>query len=128
MENIELNIIKGKLGGTVFKYNRFLKLSNGHYLIRNNGCLQLCEIKDSIFLGICSSPKFLYTVLGILELKDKNIMVSGRNFIKIFKINNNKFELIQDFYFDFAELLDIYQLENEKILVNFILRTLYLII
>ena len=85
MENIELNIIKGKLGGTVFKYNRFLKLSNDHYLIRNNGCLQLCEIKDSKFLGICSSPKFIWTILGILELKDKNIMVSGRNFLKIFK-------------------------------------------
>ena len=64
-----------------------------------------------------------------IRIKRQKYNVSGRNFLQIFKINNNKFELKQDFYsYNFAELLDIYQLENEKILVNSILGTLYLII
>lgn len=122
MSDIELNIIKGNLGSNIFKYNKYYKLSNNKFLIRSNsdgGCLQLCEIKNLKFKCLSSSPKFMWTVLGILELKDKNIMVWGRKFIQVFKINNNKFELIKDDYKnEWGELLDIYQLENEKIIIN----------
>lgn len=128
MDNIKLDIIEGNLGDTVFKYNKYLKLSNGYFLIRDNRCLQLCELKNLKFKTISSSPKFIWTALGILELNDKNIMVSGRNFLKILKIENNKFQIIKEFdVYDYGELLDIYQLENGKIIVNSIIGILILI-
>ncbi len=129
MKNIKLNLIKGNLGSTIYKYNKYYKLSNNLFLIRdNNYRLQLCELKNSKFNKIASSKKYPFVILGILELKDKNIMVFGKKFLNILKIKNSKFESIKEFEcYEWGELINIWELENDKILVFSNLNKIYII-
>ena len=59
--------------------------------------------------------------LSTLELKDKNIISSGRKFIFTFELKNNKFNLIElksiSDIEQFRELLKIIQLKNAKIII-----------
>ena len=129
MKNIKLNLIKGNLGSTIYKYNKYYKLYNNLFLIRdNNYRLQLCELKNSKFNKIASFKKYPFVIFGILELKDKNIMVSGKKFLNILKIKNSKFETIKEFEcYEWGELINICQLENDKILVFSNLNKIYII-
>ena len=128
MENIKLNLITGKLGSTIYLYNKYYKLSNNLLLIRNNNCLQLCELKNNKFKEITTSKRYPRTILGIVELKDKNIMISGPKFLDILTIKNSRFEIIKTFdSYEWGELISICQLENEKILVFSNCSTIYII-
>lgn len=125
MEKIKLNIIKNEF------LDNIIKLSNGLFIARENECLKLFEIKNSKINHICWSQKLPWPPLSILELKDKNIISSGRKFIAIFELKNNKFNLIElkniSDIEQFGELLKIIQLENEKIIISSIMGKLILI-
>ena len=113
MEKIKFNII------IIQHFEKCIKLSNGLFIANENECLKLFEIKNSKIKHICWSEELPWAPISFLELKDGNIITSGRKFICIFEIKNNKFNLIEsiDEVKDFAELFNIIQLENEKILI-----------
>ena len=108
MEKIKLNIIINN------SLDKIIKLSNGLFIARESKCLKLFEIKNSKLNHICWSQKLPWPPLSILEIKDKNIISSGRKFISIFELKNNKFNLIElksiPEIEQFAELLKIIQL------------------
>ena len=55
-------------------------------------------------------------------------MVSGKKFLNILKIKNSKFETIKELEcYDRGELINICQLENDKILVFSNLNKIYII-
>jgi len=101
------------------------------YLLQENECLKLFEIKNSKINHICWSQKLPWPPLSILELKNKNIIASGRKFISIFELKNNKFNLIElkgdSDIEQFAELFKIIQLQNKKIIISSIMGKLVLI-
>ena len=125
MENEKLNIIKNN------SLDIIIKLSNGLFISRESKCLKLFDIKNSKINHICWSQKLPWPPLSILELKNKNIIASGRKFISIFELKNNKFNLIElkgvSDIEQFAELLKIIQLQNEKIIISSIMGKLVLI-
>ena len=121
---MKLNIIRTK------SLDKIIKLSNGLFIARESECLKLFEIKNSKINHICWSQKLSWPPLSVLELKDKNIISSGRNFISIFELKNNKFNLLElKSYPDieqFTELLKVIQLKNEKIIISSIIGKLIL--
>ena len=114
MEKIKFNIIRKQ------HFEQYIKSSNGLFLADENKCLKLFEIKNSKIKHICWSEKLPNSPISFLELKDGNIIVTGRKFICMFEIKNNEFNLIQsiDEAYNFIELTKIIQLQNEKILIT----------
>ena len=118
MNNIKF--IEFIISNTILTGNRYIKLSNNLFISKGGYCLKLLKLnkKKTQFKLLDNSPQMMWSVLIAFELKDKNIIVGGKKQIMILKIVNRSFELVQTINGEWGELLDLIQVENEKIIIS----------
>ena len=124
MEDIKFKILTGCDNGIFIKCSkRFLKLSNNLLVSIGGKSLKLFYVKkknDKIKLKLLDvSETLLWSPLSIFELNNKDIITTGRNQIVIYKILVKKFKLVEEIHdFGLAELFQVVQCQNEKIIIS----------
>lgn len=94
--------------------------------------IYLFKIQNDDFIQIQKSIYYGWSPIAYIELRNKTLLTAGRNSIYFYKIKNDKL-LITDIITNdnngdsFAELLEVIELENGKIILQNILGDIYVV-